>query len=257
MPAGSTADCRLQMPETAYSPHLAPDPALPRRRISASFVVGLSVSLVLHGVLLGLLLMRDGSAGSVAVASSSPLLIDWQAEALPLPLPVVSPPSPATAVAAAVRASTSDAPRSLAATPMFRVDAVGDLPAIDAQPVAATTTETGDHDDAALAAVAQPAFTPAGDEAYVWDVLTHLRRFQHYPERARQRGIEGTVWLRARVSRRGEVLRADIEHSSGQAQLDAAATRLIAQASPLPPPPDGAYAITDLSLPVEYRLHRE
>ena len=245
------------MPGTDDSPIAALDPTPSRLRVSAGFVVGLSVSLVLHGVLLGLLLMRQGAAGTQSNAPASPLLIDWQA-AVPLRT-VPAPPrtAPARTPTPTMRESASAAPRSLVAAPAPHRDAADERSAVNTLPMPPTTVETGARDDATTAAPPQPASAVSGDDPYLWDVLAHLRRFQHYPERARQQGVEGTVWLRARVSRQGEVLRSEIERSSGHAQLDAAATRLIAQASPLPPPPAGAFAITDLSLPVEYRLRRE
>lgn len=222
------------------------------RHISLRFVVGLGVSLILHGLVLGLLLrhplfeLPSGGAGEAA------LMVEWQPAPTvpkPVPEPVRLPETervvashPATAATAAV-----PEPESPAATaPEPAGD--GDLTAIESANASSTTVSDP----------APPAGADGGTalDAYAWDVLAHLRRFQQYPEAARRRGIEGTVWLSARVSRKGDVLQAEVAQSSGSDLLDRAAARLIVMASPLPPPPDAAFAITDLRLPVAYTLER-
>lgn len=229
-------------------------------RVSLRFVAGISVSLVVHGLLLGLLLLQQGGGGETAAQATSPLLVEWQvADPVPVPLPRVELPVPQPEAAPMSRAAPAAA-RDDAAAAL----AVSDVPAPEPLLVAqrapnAASRSSEDASESLPTPTPTPATSAAASaaDAYVWDVLAHLRRFQHYPERARQRDVEGTVWLRARVSRRGVVLRSDIERSSGHDLLDRAAARLIAQSSPLPPPPAGAFAITDLRLPVEYRLRRE
>lgn len=228
-------------------------------RVSLRFVAGISVSLVVHGLLLGLLLLQQGGGAETAAQATSPLLVEWQvADPAPLPLPRVMPPQPQPQAAPRPRtapaAVSNDAAASLA---------VSDVPAPEPvrepqrAPNAASRSSSEDASESLPTPAPAASAAASAADAYVWDVLAHLRRFQHYPERARRREIEGTVWLRARISRRGVVLRSDIERSSGHHLLDSAATRLIARSSPLPPPPAGAFAITDLRLPVEYRLRRE
>lgn len=50
-----------------------------------------------------------------------------------------------------------------------------------------------------------------------------------YPRLARRRGLEGEVWLRVRVSARGEVLEVDVERSSTHPVLDRAAVEAVQQ----------------------------
>lgn len=223
-------------------------PVAPRAGVSLRFVIGLGVSLVLHGCLLGLLMMQAGPSGAPTTTPASALLIEWREAASVAPAP--PPPAPSRPVATVAKAAkTTPDP----ATVMAVHSEAAEAQVVPEAAAAASAVESTN----ATSTVAAASMPPAAADAYLWDVLAHLRRFQHYPERARRDGVEGTVWLRARVSRRGEVLRAEIEHSSGDDLLDGAAARLIARASPLPPPPTGAFAITDLRLPVEYRLSRE
>lgn len=225
-----------------------PLPVAPRAGVSLRFVIGLGVSLVLHGCLLGLLMMQAGPSGAPTTTPASALLIEWREAASVAPAP--PPPAPSRPVATVAKAAkTTPDP----ATVMAVHSEAAEAQVVPEAAAAASAVESTN----ATSTVATASMPPAAADAYLWDVLAHLRRFQHYPERARRDGVEGTVWLRARVSRRGEVLRAEIEHSSGDDLLDGAAARLIARASPLPPPPTGAFAITDLRLPVEYRLSRE
>lgn len=226
-----------------------PLPVAPRAGVSLRFVIGLGVSLVLHGCLLGLLMMQAGPAGAPTTTPASALLIEWREAASVAPAP--PPPAPSRpAATVATSAKTTPDPAAVMAVHSEAAEA-------RVEPEAAAAAASAVESTNATSTVAAASMPPAAADAYLWDVLAHLRRFQHYPERARRDGVEGTVWLRARVSRRGEVLRAEIEHSSGDDLLDGAAARLIARASPLPPPPTGAFAITDLRLPVEYRLSRE
>lgn len=228
--------------------------AAPDARISLRFIVGLTVSLVLHGLLLGVLLLQQGSVGSDQRAATSSLSVEWQAHT---PVRPTAPPPPEPERVAHAGASEAP-PRSSDPAPMPAADGP-DLALAPVPASAAATTSAVSANDVPDTPASRPSTsaTTTSDDAYLWDVHAHLRRFQEYPERARQRGLEGTVWLRARVSRRGVVLRSEIERSSGHALLDDAAVRLVARASPLPPPPAGVYAITDLSLPLDYRLHRE
>jgi protein TonB len=235
------------------APSIAGSEPLPSGRragVSLRFVIGLGVSLILHGGLLGLLMMQVGPAGAPITAPASALLIEWREAVSAAPAPPPPAPSRTVAPVATTGAQKPD-PATVMAVPAAAAEAQ-----VESEAAAASTiVESAPPPSPSPPAAASPPSAAA--DAYLWDVLAHLRRFQHYPERARRDGVEGTVWLRARVSRRGEVLRAEIEHSSGDDLLDGAAARLIARASPLPAPPAGAFAITDLRLPVEYRLSRE
>ena len=151
------------MPGTDDSPIAALDPTPSRLRVSAGFVVGLSVSLVLHGVLLGLLLMRQGAAGTQSNAPASPLLIDWQAAVPQRPVPAPPRTAPARTPTPTMRESASAAPRSLVAAPAPHRDAADERSAVNTLPMPPTTVETGARDDATTAAPPQPASAVSGD----------------------------------------------------------------------------------------------
>ncbi len=223
---------------------------------SPRFVIGVAVSLVLH-VSLIMLLTMPGSRSDDAPEAAPSLLVEWMAvkpdaPQLPRTDAVERDATPGTPVDAATPAATADAPMPV-------MSEAPTEPEID---TLATTTDIAVSSPPAQVAQSGPvakrsveaAATPASDSGYVWDVLSHLQRFKDYPARARREGVEGTVLVQARISRGGAVLTASVARSSGHAALDRAASRLIERASPLPPPPLGALAITDLRLPVEYRL---
>jgi periplasmic protein TonB len=228
-----------------------------RSRPSAQFVAGVCASLVLHTLLLGLLLRSHPFGALPTVTSTSAMVVDWQVDTAQQPAPPAPPPQREVVQAPpeAARTEAATAPQ-----PQERVEAVilrDEGEQATAQESSAMVIQIAEaHQGQAAPAESPPPPAPSAEDAYLWDVLAHLRRFQQYPERARQRDVEGTVWLRARVSREGVVLRSVVERSSGDPVLDRAAARLIAQASPLPLPPKGAFAITDLQVPVQYRLRR-
>ena len=75
-----------------------------------------------------------------------------------------------------------------------------------------------------------------------------------YPRLARQRGWEGLVALRVRVSAAGEVLEAWVEQSSGHGVLDQAALNAV-QSWRFRPAREGVRAVAGVArVPIEFRL---
>jgi protein TonB len=75
-----------------------------------------------------------------------------------------------------------------------------------------------------------------------------------YPRLARQRGWEGLVALRVRVSAAGEVLEAWVEQSSGHGVLDQAALKAV-QSWRFRPAREGLRAVAGVArVPIEFRL---
>jgi protein TonB len=68
-------------------------------------------------------------------------------------------------------------------------------------------------------------------------LVAHLERYKRYPADAQSRHQEGTPTVRFVLDRRGNVLSARLEASSGVPALDAEAVNLLHRASPVPPPP--------------------
>ncbi len=64
-----------------------------------------------------------------------------------------------------------------------------------------------------------------------------VKKFQRYPEEMRQKGAHGTVVVRIRIDRRGNIGYYAVERSSGVPELDHAAIDMIRRANPIPAVP--------------------
>lgn len=112
-----------------------------------------------------------------------------------------------------------------------------------------------------LAAAQQPSrhVEAVGSQGSVvtWQGLLarHLERHKRYPRDARIRHEEGTVAVRFRMTRNGDVQDCALVRSSGHGSLDRAACELVLRAQPLPPPPPAIPGTTlEMTVPVEYSL---
>ena len=86
-------------------------------------------------------------------------------------------------------------------------------------------------------------------------VLAWINRYKRYPPGARARGEEGMVRVAFMIDGAGRVQSVRVIRSSGNAELDAAASEMVRRASPVPqPPPEIAQRGTRLSLPVQFNL---
>lgn len=98
---------------------------------------------------------------------------------------------------------------------------------------------------------------PPPDVVAAWTsrLMTHLQRFKRYPVAARMRNEQGTVYVRFRMDRSGNVLSARIERASGHQLLDSEATALLERAAPLPAlPPEMPEAVIERVLPIPFTL---
>ncbi|WP_425450426.1 energy transducer TonB family protein [Virgifigura deserti] len=93
------------------------------------------------------------------------------------------------------------------------------------------------------------------------DYLERLRRWlnqfkdEAYPEAAKERKEEGTVILSFALARDGTVLSVGIRRSSGFPALDAAAMKLVREASPVPPfPPIYKEKVRQVVMPIRFSL---
>lgn len=82
----------------------------------------------------------------------------------------------------------------------------------------------------------------------------HIARYQRYPNRARERGLEGTVQVVFLLRRDGTILDAWVNSSSGQIVLDREAVATIRRAEPLPVIPSGLPDQLSVALPVAFEL---
>lgn len=90
------------------------------------------------------------------------------------------------------------------------------------------------------------------------DALLHtLNKEKRYPYKARRMRQEGVAHLHFIMNREGEVLSANVTHSSGHSILDKETLELIKRAQPLPKPPESVTGETlEFVVPVEFFLNR-
>jgi protein TonB len=75
-----------------------------------------------------------------------------------------------------------------------------------------------------------------------------------YPEFARQRGIEGTVLLKVRVTAQGRVETVQVERSAGHPSLDHSATEAVQRWRFEPARQNGVPVAVWVLIPVDFRL---
>lgn len=100
----------------------------------------------------------------------------------------------------------------------------------------------------------QPALAGAASQAFRAQLLRHIERFRRYPQQAQAAGTEGVVQVHFVMNRKGEVLDAWIEMSSGSKLLDDEAIAAILRARPLPPPPASWPDSFGVTLPIGFSL---
>ncbi len=82
--------------------------------------------------------------------------------------------------------------------------------------------------------------SPGELQDYAGLLVAWLDRHKRYPDAARRRREEGVVVVEFAIDGRGRVMSHRLLGASGNPLLDAEAEALLARASPLPAPPDGA-----------------
>ena len=97
---------------------------------------------------------------------------------------------------------------------------------------------------------------PQGTADYYAKLQAWLNAHKHYPTEARHQGWEGVTELEFVVQTNGTVAWSRLARSSGYLMLDDAATRLLADAQPLPPPPSELDAAArHVRVPISFRLY--
>lgn len=133
---------------------------------------------------------------------------------------------------------------------------------IDHPPAAQTSAPAGEDapiSEQAAAPIqgAQSLATATSRLSYEQLLLGQLQRFKRYPHVSQMRRQQGAPYVRFRIDRKGQVLDASLERSSGHAALDAEAVALPSRASPLPPPPDEVPGDPlEIVVPIEFFLKR-
>lgn len=155
-------------------------------------------------------------------------------ERTPEPSPTQPPPTPVTTAPAAPAPTSQPAPASTAASTASTATTA---------PTATPTPRSG-----------RPASGDA-NRAYFAALLQQLNRFKVYPPALRKAKVEGRVVLQFTIDAQGRVTASRVKRSSGHDALDAAASRMLTRASPLPAIPGsmGKSTLT-LAVPIEYSL---
>ncbi len=84
------------------------------------------------------------------------------------------------------------------------------------------------------------------------ELVRHLERFKHYPDRALSRRNRGSGKAEFTIDREGHLLSSRIIQSTGSATLDDEALAMVARAQPMPRPPDG---IPDAELTIIFPIN--
>jgi TonB family protein len=82
-------------------------------------------------------------------------------------------------------------------------------------------------------------------------LVEHIRRFLFYPPAAVERGLSGTVVVRFRLDRAGQVIDLRVVSTRG-ATLDAAAMTTIWKAEPMPPVPTAIETPWEVDVPIDF-----
>ncbi|NHO19440.1 energy transducer TonB family protein [Acetobacter oeni] len=101
--------------------------------------------------------------------------------------------------------------------------------------------------------------SPTSSDQVSWQgtLLARLEKYKRYPEEAQSARQEGTAFLHFSMNRKGHVISASIETSSGHSLLDQETMMLVHRAEPLPAPPDSiAGDPITLTVPVEFYLNQ-
>ncbi len=102
-----------------------------------------------------------------------------------------------------------------------------------------------------------PVVQASRDPAYGGRLAAWFSRHLFFPEAARRAGLSGSVRLRVRIGRRGELLAAEILERTGSELFATAAMQLAQRAAPFPPPPAELLGDqVEITVPLLYRLER-
>jgi protein TonB len=101
--------------------------------------------------------------------------------------------------------------------------------------------------------------TKGGDEIiqrYEQTISMWIQTRKIYPQDAQGRVLEGNTTVRVRIDHEGHILFYQIEVSSGNSQIDAAALEMVRRSNPVPPVPNN-YPDNQLEflIPVNFTLH--
>ncbi len=200
---------------------------------------GWSTSLILHGVLGGLILLA-------IMGSEKPLLPEpfrWEVAFLSA--------APAPPMAQPAAAPVAQVQPVVQATPPAVTEAVAPAqqPAVVSAAPVMEQAEPSEPE-----ALPPPAVVDTGRLAdLLWRRMEALKR---YPYLARRNGWEGQVLIKAVIGADGHLLHAEIVESSGHETLDQDALKVLRASTPLKLEQNPSWQQATLTIPVAYRLQR-
>lgn len=161
------------------------------------------------------------------IHTPAPSTMDVKPSEEPVHTAVSTPQPSSSPVPVAAIASAQAAPTSGRTEPVTATSAAGSPTSVApiSQPVAAGASR-------------QSAVQGQPSAAYAARLRHHIEQFKLYPLQAKRGRIEGEVVLSFQMDRQGRVLTSRIERGSGSADIDRAALAMLADAQPLPRPPD-------------------
>lgn len=201
--------------------------------MTRNWILGASVSAVLHGGAVALLLATVNAPGGVPVLETAQPVIELEL------------------------ISTLRSTRGLDAPAKAAPDARGEAEARQRseQPASGRTQSEATKTSADAAPASSRASSAAPDarlvSEYYRNLESHLARYHTYPGALRTRP-RGTVQIGLIVRRDGKVMDVWIQRSSGVASLDQAALATVRSAEPLPSLPSDLPAAIDLVVPLNY-----
>ena len=179
----------------------------------------------------------------------------------PVPVPVaepkVKPLDPPVAKIPAAFTPTPPPQPKLAATPKVvppeaSTDQPAPAPASQSlvKATGATATARGSRKD-----IRRNDSRASDSSDYFLELMAWLNRYKEYPIDLKKKKKQGVVTVQFSINKQGEILDSGIIKSSGLADLDAAAIRMLKQANPLPGIPDSLQRDQlTLAIPIEYSL---
>lgn len=222
--------------------------AAPRNSERTRWGVSLLIAVTLHAMgALSLLHWRDH------VMPIEPVQTVTMIDLAPLPTPpappVVQPPPPQPPVEQHIEPPKPVVVQKV--TPKPAPHPAVSRPEPQVQPQAAPPQA------AAPTVAPTPASVPTSNAVptYKGLISAQLERFKRYPALSQKRGEQGVPMLRFTLDRRGNVLKASLELSSGHDMLDKEAVDLANRAAPFPPMPADLPGDTlELIVPIQFKL---
>lgn len=211
-------------------------------------LLGLALSLSVHLCAAGALLWRWSAPPPEPVMAAAPEPILVTLPPLPKAPPERRAPGPATEIQTPRQQPAQRQPSVLEIPSQPERLALAPFPEPDSRSLDRAQT---------LPDLAPPPSIIDGRETFESLLQARIEQFRRYPDDALRRHHEGTVQVRFRMDRSGQVLDATVQMTSGVRQLDREALATIFRAQPLPRIPNDRPDVMTVLVPLEFRLKNQ